>query len=461
IANVWLPLWYCSKASLYNRFAMRHVGPPFVRLSFLPTGRHCTFVDVYCVVASEGPHHACPVLVVSVRAAGLWRRFLNMSLPISLQRKSSVPETEEKVRRLRRKNTELAVIAKRLEDRARKLQEANLKVVNTPAPVRPGAVEQYKRAFARQRARDLAQHADTLLYKDKEIAALQQECRQLETRLGTAKAYCCFDDRLHLYIMVQMGTLNSLFCLEPSVDQKGFCFYFGMGQYLFCVCPSPASHEECQYSLSLYIPIPLSQARVENEELREDLSEVTAQRDSVLEENQRLRAKLENLEQVLKHMREVAERRQQLELEHEQALAILKFKQDEIKRLQRVSSTTTLDCMQSKVRELEDKCRSQSEQFGLLSHELETFRLQAGKLDLAGSALLTNHALCHLTNGVGLAGGNHGNRYYHHVPDTCQWATVITMIIPYPLNHIILPSRHQYIPHTHSYSLYEIHSPSQ
>jgi len=38
-------------------------------------------------------------------------------------------------------------------------------------------------------------------------------------------------------------------------------------------------------------------------------------------------------------MREVAERRQQLELEHEQALAILKFKQDEIKRLQRVRNT--------------------------------------------------------------------------------------------------------------------------
>lgn len=42
------------------------------------------------------------------------------------------------------------------------------------------------------------------------------------------------------------------------------------------------------------------------------------------------------------HMREVAERRQQLELEHEQALAILKFKQDEIKRLQRVKNTTLL-----------------------------------------------------------------------------------------------------------------------
>lgn len=41
-------------------------------------------------------------------------------------------------------------------------------------------------------------------------------------------------------------------------------------------------------------------------------------------------------------MREVAERRQQLELEHEQALAILKFKQDEIKRLQRVGRTLLL-----------------------------------------------------------------------------------------------------------------------
>lgn len=59
--------------------------------------------------------------------------------------------------------------------------------VNSPFPVKAGAVEQYKRAFARQRARDLAQHADTLLYKDKEIAALQQECRELQTGLGQGK----------------------------------------------------------------------------------------------------------------------------------------------------------------------------------------------------------------------------------------------------------------------------------
>uniref|UniRef100_A0A671TPZ9 RIMS-binding protein 2 n=1 Tax=Sparus aurata TaxID=8175 RepID=A0A671TPZ9_SPAAU len=107
-------------------------------------------------------------------------------------------------------------------------------------------------------------------------------------------------------------------------------------------------------------------------------------------------------------MREVAERRQQLELEHEQALAILKFKQDEIKRLQRAQLFAkrehegVVQMLESKVRDLEEKCRSQSEQFGLLSQELDKFRLQASKVDLAGSSLLNNPSLSVLTNGVGL-----------------------------------------------------------
>uniref|UniRef100_A0A8B9K5M0 RIMS-binding protein 2 n=1 Tax=Astyanax mexicanus TaxID=7994 RepID=A0A8B9K5M0_ASTMX len=77
-------------------------------------------------------------------------------------------------------------------------------------------------------------------------------------------------------------------------------------------------------------------------------------------------------------MREAAERRQQLELEHEQALAVLSAKQQEIDLLQK-----------AKVRELEERCRSQSEQFNLLSKELEKFRLQAGKFDILGSSQLS------------------------------------------------------------------------
>ncbi|CAK6971837.1 RIMS-binding protein 2 isoform X6 [Scomber scombrus] len=440
-----------------------------------------------------------------------------------LLRKSSAPETEEKVRRLRRKNTELAVLAKRLEERARKLQEANLKVVNSPSLMRPGSVEQYKRAFARQRARDLAQHADALLSKDKEIAALQQECRELEERLGTTKGSPFPSGRVEfekllresqkevLRLQRQLSVTSSgqqhnhspdldgpERCEETEEQQVGEEKVVGETP---CVAldeapsrcektpgeeeesglrvtpppglsPTPSHQEEhteeqhlhfleselskkrkeCENlehevkkrqkrCLDLESQLEdergkneqlkeeadllrrkaqlLDQTRAENEELREDLSEVTAQHNSVLEENQRLRAKLENLDQVLKHMREVAERRQQLELEHEQALAILKFKQDEIKRLQRAQLFAkrehegvvqmleelvqlVLRRELSKVRDLEEKCRTQSEQFGLLSQELEKFRLQASKVDLAGSSLLNNPSLSVLTNGVGL-----------------------------------------------------------
>nr|XP_027807771.1 RIMS-binding protein 2 isoform X5 [Marmota flaviventris] len=97
-------------------------------------------------------------------------------------------------------------------------------------------------------------------------------------------------------------------------------------------------------------------------------------------------------------MREAAERRQQLELEHEQALAVLNAKQQEIELLQKAQVEakkehegavqlleSALDSMQCKVRELEEKCRTQSEQFSRLSRDLEKFRQQAGKIDLLGS----------------------------------------------------------------------------
>ncbi|KAM8759482.1 RIMS-binding protein 2 isoform 2-T2 [Acanthopagrus schlegelii] len=155
--------------------------------------------------------------------------------------------------------------------------------------------------------------------------------------------------------------------------------------------------------------------------LKETLGAVTQERDLALWEKNQLQDKLENLEQVLKHMREAAERRQQLELEHEQALAVLNAKQQEIDLLQKAQVEAKkehegavhllenhLDSMQAKVRELEEKCRTQSEQFNLLSKELEKFRLQAGKFDILSAEHLTlcespgspNKSLSQLLNGL-------------------------------------------------------------
>ncbi|XP_045889689.1 RIMS-binding protein 2 isoform X7 [Micropterus dolomieu] len=166
-------------------------------------------------------------------------------------------------------------------------------------------------------------------------------------------------------------------------------------------------------------------------QLKETLGAVTQERDLALWERNQLQDKLENLEQVLKHMREAAERRQQLELEHEQALAVLNAKQQEIDLLQKAQVEAKkehegavhllenhLDSMQAKVRELEEKCRTQSEQFNLLSKELEKFRLQAGKFDILSTEPLTlcespgspNKSLSQLLNGLAapMGKGNEG-----------------------------------------------------
>ncbi|XP_066459506.1 RIMS-binding protein 2 isoform X2 [Eleutherodactylus coqui] len=113
-------------------------------------------------------------------------------------------------------------------------------------------------------------------------------------------------------------------------------------------------------------------------------------------------------------MREAAERRQQLELEHEQALAVLNAKQQEIELLQKAQVEAkkehegAVQLLEAKVRELEEKCRTQSEQFNLLSRELEKFRQQAGNIDLlSGNAIYNsdipgspNKAFAQLMNGI-------------------------------------------------------------
>ncbi|XP_044312028.1 peripheral-type benzodiazepine receptor-associated protein 1 [Varanus komodoensis] len=118
--------------------------------------------------------------VLQARCAGLRKEN-------SFLRKSCFPETQEKVRQLKRKNAELAVIAKRLEERAQKLQEANLKVVNAPVAVKGSCTGLCRKALARQQATDLRERASLLLAKDKQISALQQECQELQAKISSGK----------------------------------------------------------------------------------------------------------------------------------------------------------------------------------------------------------------------------------------------------------------------------------
>uniref|UniRef100_A0A8V0ZLX3 RIMS-binding protein 2 n=1 Tax=Gallus gallus TaxID=9031 RepID=A0A8V0ZLX3_CHICK len=169
-----------------------------------------------------------------------------------------------------------------------------------------------------------------------------------------------------------------------------------------------------QYAIVSHKALQYDQVKSDYDHLRETLIRVTKERDLAVKGKHQLQAKLENLEQVLKHMREAAERRQQLELEHEQALAVLNAKQQEIELLQKAQVEAkkehegAVQLLEAKVRELEEKCRTQSEQFNLLSRELEKFRQQAGKIDLLSSNPLTSSdisgspskSLSQLMNGI-------------------------------------------------------------
>ncbi|XP_070844925.1 RIMS-binding protein 2 isoform X4 [Chaetodon trifascialis] len=113
------------------------------------------------------------------------------------------------------------------------------------------------------------------------------------------------------------------------------------------------------------------QVQSDYEQLRQTFAVVSQERDVAQQQRSQLQGKVENLEQVLKHMHEAVELKQQLQIEHEQALVALHTKQKEINQLQKV-----------KVRDLEQKCRSQSEHYHQLSKELLNFRLQSDTVDI-------------------------------------------------------------------------------
>ncbi|XP_075999451.1 RIMS-binding protein 2-like isoform X2 [Genypterus blacodes] len=129
------------------------------------------------------------------------------------------------------------------------------------------------------------------------------------------------------------------------------------------------------------------QVKSDYDQLRQTFAAVSQERDAAQRQRGRLQGKVENLEQVLKHMREAVELKQQLQTEHEQALVALHTKQKEVVQLQRARVQTgqehegAIHLLEVKVCDLERKCRWQSEHFHQLSKELLRFHLQSDGAD--------------------------------------------------------------------------------
>ncbi|XP_004607639.2 RIMS-binding protein 3C [Sorex araneus] len=105
-------------------------------------------------------------------------------------RRAGLPrEAHEKVKRLKVKHAELTGLARRLEDRARKLQETNLRALSAPGLGENGTGLGLCQVLGSQRARHLSEQASALLAKDKQIEELRRECHLLQARVASGLGY--------------------------------------------------------------------------------------------------------------------------------------------------------------------------------------------------------------------------------------------------------------------------------
>eukprot|EP00794_Sanderia_malayensis_P014162 gene14162-15641_t len=110
----------------------------------------------------------------------------------NIHKRSDSKETEppsradQRIKELKKRNGELVALAKKLDEKAKRLQDELKEIKSKGSPVKtasfesPVAFDSFKRSFTLQRARELAENAKTTISKDKEIAKLKQQIATLE-----------------------------------------------------------------------------------------------------------------------------------------------------------------------------------------------------------------------------------------------------------------------------------------
>ncbi|KAK9412373.1 peripheral-type benzodiazepine receptor-associated protein 1 [Crotalus adamanteus] len=260
----------------------------------------------------------------------------------NLLRKTCFPETQEKVRHLKRKNAELAVIAKRLEERARKLQEANLRVEGPPCL-------------------PLLDFQHLLQESQKEVLRLQRQIAMKNFKAALEPGGQGSGD-ISLAFAMNLGLNTS----DPgSLDGQVWEFpLFTQG-----VLPRAAAWNFSLPRVELRIFLPLPDGKVVQPTGQSTGLELCQLGTVPGAEAEGAAGRLKSACFCTGRESELTKKRKQCELlEHE-----VKKKHKRFAELARV-------------RELENQCRSHTEQFNFLSQELSRFRLQTGKLGLPSTS---------------------------------------------------------------------------
>ncbi|KAJ8312521.1 hypothetical protein KUTeg_009894 [Tegillarca granosa] len=255
---------------------------------------------------------------------------------------------EDKIKTLKKRNAELAAIARRLEEKAKHLQQENMKKQKDDTGHQEA--DHLKKVFARQRAKDLAEHAKAMLTKDREIEELRKKCQELADQLSNA-------DFLGPENAQMYGEKEEL---EIELTQKKI---------------------ECE---TLYKEIEKEKTR--NRELESDLQTSAA-------ENTQLTVQVSDLTHRLLELEKVNEecnvlRLNLTEAQHECEVAkserfTLQTKVENLNSVVKVQENAkeeyelALKSLQDRVIELQQRCHSQENRHRDLTKELETLRALA------------------------------------------------------------------------------------
>uniref|UniRef100_A0A8C4Q959 SH3 domain-containing protein n=1 Tax=Eptatretus burgeri TaxID=7764 RepID=A0A8C4Q959_EPTBU len=268
--------------------------------------------------------------------------------------KATSADIKEKVKLLKRRQVELVVVARNLEDRARKLQETNEHLAKVPSQLKVHLLEKYRTSFAQQHALELGNHAAALLARDVEAERLRDEIRVLREWLG--------NEQDNVAVIESRNTENLL-----KESQKE----------VLCL--------QKQLSLSL---LGWNQVNGMQPDKRKKVvvpGKLTAKRLKQLEEiNNSLRGELKKAQKEAHQARclenELRKKRKECETLEQEVKKRKRRCNELLKAEDRRQNNDIVMTLETKVLELEQFCQHQSEQFNRLSRQMEILRQHPGQV---------------------------------------------------------------------------------
>ncbi|GAB1608045.1 RIMS-binding protein 2 isoform X3 [Argonauta hians] len=296
----------------------------------------------------------------------------------SLKRKQEDYQSrEEKLKSFRKRNAELAAVAKRLEDKAKILQQQNLKRSEVH-----NDRDNARRYFEKQRNQEHAEYSKNLSAKEKEIEELKRQYKILEDKIASMSKQLpqnarLYEDQEELETIIKQAAKERLHLEKQLVRSKQSTQESELLDTTLKNCQLEENVERLEQKLQ--------ESESVSEEcaaLKQSLRHQEQECEMAKEKIASLEAKISFLQQIIKELQKSDDQLKVLDTEHRQTLQTLSQKDEEIQILDKAKAdlelrhNDTIKTLKSQLGELEHKYRMQELKQEELNLELTILRDQ-------------------------------------------------------------------------------------